>query len=137
MTTAHHITNENLTLKMKTALKEGMGMILKPEEEEVEGETILLGRKENENNWSLYCAYACYMEALKKYDEKEEIKRGLYLARCKNGGFANYEREEKYIKNKKARDKKFKKKWTEILDEADLKYSNGVGYWKPYIYVKD
>lgn len=99
MTTAHHIPNKRSYNDM----------------EEVEGETILLGKEIQNKRIE---TYKTYLEALKKYDEKEEIKKALYLQECKNGGFANFDRETKYIRLKKARDKNFKNKWTINLSKT-------------------
>jgi len=103
------------------------------DEEEVEGETILLGReKHNERmnqiamkrnaeerhhlkNAILRSQYKTYLEALDKYDKKEEERLDIHYN--KESGTEEEEDEiyRKFKKNKKARDKKFKDKWTKIL----------------------
>ncbi len=149
-TTAHHITNENIRLLKQEPKNSHVYRDMLEDEREVEGETILLGReehikriktleklveKENQQNkmkWLLLCEYIIYQEALEKYDEKEEIKYkkddeksyiideefGIKILNPHYGGIG------KWYKLKAIRDKKFKKKWTEKMDEVDRVFSH-------------
>ena len=130
MTTAHHITFP-APPPAPTNLYD---------EDEVEGETILLGKeiqikrsyekavlrnaeeRHHIKNQILRSQYKTYLEELEKYEKKEEIKEDIKetelnpLKESSHRTFTYYTRKEYYERLKTARDKNFKKKWTAILE---------------------
>jgi len=105
------------------------------DEDEVEGETILLGKeiqikrmnqqamkrnaeeRHNMQNYILRSHYRQYLEAVKEYEYKEDMRFFISNQLVRDSTKKNKKaRDKRFNTNKKARDKRFKKAWTAILE---------------------